>query len=225
MRSNIVVAAEQRQSRGKNEARRLRAAGKIPAVLYGPGGDPVPVTVSPKDLNKILHGKAGHNTIFNLDVQGGETIPSMIVDWQHDPVKDNLLHVDLFRIDLNKRIKVKVPVHLSGDPIGVKTQGGQLDVVTREIEIECLPDDIPENFDINIQRLEIGHTVRTGEVPLSGSMKLISSPDLVVCHIFAIRTSEVAAVEEEAAPAAQPEVVKKGKKEEEEVGETKGKKK
>jgi large subunit ribosomal protein L25 len=217
MRSNITVAAEPRPSRGKNEARRTRAAGKIPAVLYGPGGDSVPVTVNPKDINKILHSKAGHNTIFNLEVNGVEKVPAMIHDWQHDPVKDTLLHVDLFRIDLNKRIKVKVPVHLTGDPVGVKTQGGHLDVVTREIEIECLPDDIPERFEADIHPLLIGQSLRAGEIQMTGSMKLLSNPDLVIAHVFATRASETAAPEAAAAAAepAQPEVVKRGKKEEE----------
>jgi large subunit ribosomal protein L25 len=225
MRSNITVDAEPRQTRGKNEARRTRAAGKIPAVVYGPGGDSLPITVDPRDINKILHGKAGHNTIFDLQVNGLEKVPAMIHDWQHDPVKDTLLHVDLFRIDLNKRIKVKVPVHLTGDPVGVKTQGGHLDVVTREIEIECLPDDIPERFEADIHPLLIGQSLRAGDIPMTASMKLLSNPDLVIAHIFATRTSDTAAAEEAvtaAAEPAQPEVVKRGKKEDE-GGETKKK--
>ena len=122
------------------------SAGQAPAVLYGAGGDAVAVAVSPKEINKILHSKTGHNTIFNLAVKGGETTPVMIVDWQNDPIKENLLHVDLKRIDLTKRIRVKVPVHTAGEPKGVKLQGGLHELITREIEIECLPDDIPEQF-------------------------------------------------------------------------------
>src|SRR5262249_22460639 len=143
MRKDITVVAEPRSSRGKNEARRLRASGAAPAVLYGSGGDALAVAVSPKELGRIIHSKTGHNTIFNLSVKGGENSPVMIVDWQSDPVKDTLLHADLKRIDLTKRLRVKVPVHTTGEPQGVKIQGGLHELVTREIEIECLPDDIP----------------------------------------------------------------------------------
>ncbi len=139
MRKEITVTAEARSTRGKNEARRLRVKGLSPAVLYGSDRDAVAVSVNPKDVNKILHSNTGHNTIFNLAVQGGEATPVMIVDWQSDPVKDTLLHVDLKRIDLAKRNAFKVRVHTTGEPKGVKLQGGLLEVITREIEIECLP--------------------------------------------------------------------------------------
>ena len=134
MRSDIVLTAQPRDSRGKNEARRLRAAGLSPAVVYGPGSDPVAVSVSPKEVMGILKGKAGHNTIFSLDVQG-QTGLVMIIDWQLDPIKSRLLHVDLKRIDPEKRMTVKIPVHTHGNPIGVKQQGGSYDVVTREVTI------------------------------------------------------------------------------------------
>src|ERR1700733_8721981 len=156
MRKDITIEAEPRESRGKNEARRLRAKGSAPGVLYGSGGAAVAVSVSPKDLNRILHSKTGHNTIFNLAVKGGETAPVMIVDWLNDPVKNNLLHVDLKRIDLTVRIRVKVPVHTVGDPVGVKIQGGLHEVITREIEIECLPDEIPEEYTVDVTELSIG---------------------------------------------------------------------
>src|SRR5579871_5265107 len=153
MRKDITVEAQPRDSRGKNEARRLRASGAVPAVVYGSGGEAVAVAVSPKDLTKILNSKTGHNTIFNLSVKGGETTPVMIVDWQNDPIKETLLHLDLKRIDLSKRIRVKVPVHTLGEPKGVKLQGGLHEVITREIEIECLPDDIPEHFTVEVGEL------------------------------------------------------------------------
>src|SRR5882762_3592011 len=160
MRKDITIVAERRDSRGKNEARRLRAAGSAPAVLYGSGGEAVAVAVSPKEVNKILHSKTGHNTIFNIAITGGETSPVMIVDWQNDPIKDNLLHVDLKRIDLTKRIRVKVPVHTTGEPKGVKLQGGLHELITREVEIECLPDDIPEHFTVDATELMIGGSIR-----------------------------------------------------------------
>jgi large subunit ribosomal protein L25 len=215
MRKDITVTAAPRASRGKNEARRLRARHMIPAVVYGTGKEPVPVTVSPKEINKILFSSTGHNTIFNLAVEGQETTPVMVVDWQHGPVKGNLLHIDLQRIDLSKRLTVKVHVATHGDPKGVKVQGGIYEIVTREIEIECLPDEIPEKFDVNVGELLIGQSLRAGDVPLSGSMVLISPPDQVISHVIATRGS--AETTEAAAPAAaaEPEVVKKGKKEEE----------
>lgn len=227
MRKDITVAAQLRTTRGKNEARRLRARGLTPAVLYGAGREPVPIAADPKALLRILHSSTGHNTIFDVAVDGGETTPAMIVDWQLDPITDRLLHVDLKRIDMSKRLRVSVPVQPQGEAKGVKQQGGLLEIVTREIEIECLPDEIPEHFTVDVTELMIGQALRAGEVPLSGSMKLLSSPDSVIAHVVALRR-EAAAVEAaapEAAAAAEPEVIKKGKKEEAGEAEEKGKKK
>jgi large subunit ribosomal protein L25 len=214
MRKDITIAAESRDSRGKNEARRLRARGSMPAVLYGGAEGALPVAVSPKDFTKILNSKTGHNTIFNLDVTGKENTPVMIIDWQYDPIKDSLLHVDLKRIDLTKRIAVKVPVITHGDPKGVKLQGGLHEIVTREIEIECLPDDIPEQFVVDVSELTIGQSIRFSDVPLSGSMKLLSPGETLVSHVVSMKAEEVAAAEPAAVAAApEPEVIKKGKKE------------
>ena len=215
MRKDITITTEPRDQRGKNEARRLRARGLSPAIVYGPGSDPVAVAVDPKSVNQILRSTSGHNTIFNVDIQG-QLAPVMIVDWQNDPIKGRLLHIDLKRIDLTKRITVKVPVHTTGEPKGVKIQGGLHEVVTREIEIECLPDDIPEHFTVDVTELNIGQGVRASEIPLSGSMKLTSAPDTVISHVVAVRATETTAAEGEvAATTAEPEVIKKGKKEEE----------
>src|SRR3712207_8022485 len=123
MRRDITLTAEARETRGKNEARRLRARGLTPAVAYGAGGDPVALAVSPKEIQAILRSTSGHNTIFNVDLNG-QSSPVMIVDWQHDPIKGRLLHVDLKRIDPNKRMTAKVPVHTTGVPAGVNIQGG-----------------------------------------------------------------------------------------------------
>jgi large subunit ribosomal protein L25 len=214
MRKDITITAEPRETRGKNEARRLRVKGLSPAVVYGAGSDPVAVAISPKEVNKILQSSTGHNTIFNLDVQGTVS-PVMLVDWQNDPIKGRLLHVDLKRIDLSKRITVKVPIHTTGEPKGVKIQGGLHELITREIEIECLPDDIPEEFSVDVSELMIGQNIRAADVPLSGSMKLISSPDSVISHVVALRAETTTAAEPGAAAVAEPEVIKKGKKEEE----------
>jgi large subunit ribosomal protein L25 len=230
MRKDIAISAEPRVLRGKNEARRLRARGLVPAVLYGAYKPSVSLAVNPKEITRILHSKSGHNTIFNVGL-GEETTPAMIVDWQFDPVKDNLLHVDLKRIDLSKRIRVSVPVLTQGGAKGVKQQGGLLELVTREIEIECLPDEIPEHFVMDVTELMIGQNLRAGGIPLTGSMKLMSPPDSVIAHVILLRAEAApaaATVEAEAAPAApaaEPEVIKKGKKEEEAEAEAKGKKK
>src|SRR5579883_1780601 len=219
MRRDITVTAEPRVSRGKNEARRLRAAGSTPAVVYGVSDTAVPVAVNPKEIGRILHSRTGQNTIFNLAVKGGENTPVMIADWQSDPIKDTLLHVDLKRIDLSRRITVKVPVVTTGEPKGVKMQGGLHEIVTREIEIECLADDIPEQFSVDVTELMIGQSIRAGQVPLVGSITLVSSPDTVISHVVALKAeaaeAAVPGAEGAAATPAETEVNKKGKKEEE----------
>jgi large subunit ribosomal protein L25 len=229
LRKDITVAAEVRTSRGKNEARRTRAAGNIPAVVYGAYQDPVSVAVNPKELSKIIRSSTGLNTIFTLAIAGGENTPVMVVDRQVDPIKGLLLHADLKRIDLTKRIRVTVPVGTSGEPAGVKVQGGLLEIISRSIEIECLPDEIPESFTIVVTELMIGQSKRASDVEVSGSMKLVSDPQTVIAHIVALRAEEVVAPVEGAVPAAgaavEPEVVKKGKKEEEAEEKEKGKKK
>jgi large subunit ribosomal protein L25 len=232
---DIVVAAEVRASRGKNEAHRTRRAGQIPAVIYGSHKDPVSVSVNPREIAKITRSATGYNTIFKLQIAGGETTPVMVVDQQVDPIRGTLLHADFKRIDLTKRIRVSVPVTTTGEAKGVKVQGGLLEVITRAIEIECLPDDIPEKFVVDVTELMIGQAKRASDVALSGSMKLVSSPDTVIAHSVALRAEEVAAPTEVAAvtpvaeaAAAEPEVIKKGKKEEEgaaDKGKEKGKKK
>lgn len=226
MKTDITVDAEARASRGKNEARRTRRAGKIPGVVYGAYKDPVPVAVSPRQISQILHSKTGHNTIFNLNVQGGEVTPVMIVDGQYEPIKGNLLHVDLKRIDLTRRIRVSVPVQTEGEPKGVKQQGGLLEIITRAIEIECLPNEIPENFTVDVTELMLGQSKRASDIPMAGEMKLISAPESVIAHVIAIKEEVVAPVEAVAAPSAEaapsePEVIKKGKKEEEGAAEAK----
>ena len=235
MRTELTVTADVRATRGKNEAHRTRRAGQIPAVVYGAFKDPIAVAINPREILKVVHSKTGYNTIFNLSIKGGETTPVMVVDQQLDPIKGTLLHADLKRIDLTKRIRVNIPVHTTGEAAGVKVQGGLLEVITRAIEIECLPDEIPEGFTVDVTELMIGQSKRASDVALSGSMKLVSSPDAVIAHAVALRAEEVAAPAEGAAapeaaagPAApaEPEVIKKGKKEEEAPApEEKGKKK
>src|SRR5262245_63882826 len=140
------------QQRGKNEARRLRALGRIPAVLYGAKGAAVPVSVDPKQIARVLTSETGHNTIFDLQV-GKEKTKAMIVDWQYEPIKGRLLHIDLKRIAMDERLRVKVPIMLLGEPVGVKQQGGILEQVLREVEVECLPGDIPSHIDVDVSEL------------------------------------------------------------------------
>ena len=234
MRKDITVAAEVRASRGKNEARRTRSAGQIPAIVYGAFQDPVSIAVSPREILKIVRSNTGYNTIFTLAIQGGENTPVMVVDHQVDPVKNTLLHADFKRIDLTKRIRVSIPLSTEGEPAGVKVQGGLLEIITRAIEIECLPDDIPEHFIIDVRELMIGQSKRASDVQLSGSMKLTSAPETVIAHIVTLKVEAEPVVAEAAAPvagapaAAEPEVIKKGKKEEDAAADKdkeKGKKK
>jgi large subunit ribosomal protein L25 len=211
VRTEKVVTAEVRASRGKNEARRMRVQGLIPGVVYGAFKEPVSISVNPKFISQILRSSTGHNTIFNLEVAGGETSPVMVVDEQYDPVKSNLLHVDLKRIDLEKRIRVSVPVKVTGEAKGIKLQGGQMEIITRSVEIECLPNDIPQSFTVDVSDLMVGQNKRANEIPMPGSARLLGQGDAVIAHVVG-QKAEV--VEEAAAPAAEPEVAKKGKKEE-----------
>jgi large subunit ribosomal protein L25 len=224
LRSDEVVLAKVRDTRGKNAARRARVEGRIPAVVYGAYKDAVAVAVNPKDILKIVHSKTGHNTIFDLDIQGVERTPVMVVDEQYDPVKTVLLHVDLKRIDLSKKVRVAVPVITHGEAKGVKQQGGLLEVVTRQIEIECVPDRIPEQFAVDVTELMMGQSIRASDLPLPEGVRLLSQPDAVIAHVVGVKAGEEPAAAEVAPAVAEPEVVKKGKKEEA-APEEKGKKK
>jgi large subunit ribosomal protein L25 len=210
LRIETVVAAEARESRGKNEARRVRVSGRIPAVIYGAFQDPRAISVNPKDILRIIHSKTGHNSIFDVEVAGAEKTPVIVADEQYHPVKGTLMHIDLKRIDLTRKLRVSVPVHVSGDARGVKQQGGVLDIVTKMVEIECVPDDIPNQFDVDVTELMIGTNIRVSDLPVKEGVRVLTAPEAVIAHVVGIR--EEAAPE--AAAAAEPEVAKKGKKEE-----------
>ena len=220
MIKDITVEAAPRSERGKNAARRLRRGGQIPAVLYGEGGDAIALSLDARHIGQILHSASGHNTIFQVAVADGPRQSAMVVDWQYDPVRGTLLHTDLKRIDLEKKLRVLVPLATHGDAKGVKTQGGLLEVVTREVEVECLPSDIPEHIVVDVAELEIGQAIRARDVKASDRYVVTSDPDRVLVHVVILKEEEVkpaeAAVEGavEAAPV-EPEVIKKGKKEEE----------
>ncbi|HSA93528.1 MAG TPA: 50S ribosomal protein L25 [Terriglobales bacterium] len=219
-----LVVAEPRgeKARGTNEARRLRRQGRIPGVLYGARKDSVAVSVNPKQITHILHSESGHNTIFELEV-GGERTRAMIVDWQYEPVHGALLHVDLKRIAMDERLKVKVPILLQGVPAGVKTEGGILEQVLREVELECLPADIPSHIDVDVTELIHGKVLRVSDLPHSEKLKFLTDANYPVAHIVHIK-EEVAPTPEAAAEAAiaaptEPELIKKGKQEVEGEGE------
>ena len=218
MISQEVVEAQPRpdSSRGKNEARRLRAGGRIPGVVYGAKKQTIAVTLDPKQISRILQSETGHNTIFELAVDG-EKSRVMIVDWQHDPMHGKLLHIDLKRIAMDEKIRVSVPIHLTGEAEGVKTQGGILDQVLREVEIECLPGDIPSHIDADISHLVFGTVLRVSDLQHGGKIKFITDEDQTVAHITSVKeevapTPEAVAEAAAAAPA-EPEVIKKGKQE------------
>jgi large subunit ribosomal protein L25 len=215
LRTDTVVTADVRNERGKNAAHRTRAAGKIPGVVYGAFKDPVSLALNPRDIHQILRSKTGHNTIFDLDVQGAERTPVMVVDEQYDPVRGHLLHVDLKRIDLTKRVRVAVPVVAIGEAKGIKLQGGLLEIVTRQVEIECVPDQIPSQYELDVTELMMGQSRRASDIPLAEGVRLISPADSVIAHVVGVKASEEP-VAGDAAATAEPEVAaKKGKKEDE----------
>jgi large subunit ribosomal protein L25 len=207
-----VVATPREGKFNKNAARRVRVSGKIPAVVYGAGKESVAVSVDPRVITKILHSDSGHNTIFDLDVTGSGVVKAMIVDWQNEPLKGSLLHIDLKRIAMDKAMTVSVPIQLIGVPVGVKNQGGILEHVLREVEIECLPGDIPSHLDVDVSALEINQSIYVSDLPHSGSIKFLGDEDATVAHVSVIREEvpEPEAVDAAATPA-EPEVAKKGK--------------
>jgi large subunit ribosomal protein L25 len=221
--SEVVVARPREGKFNKNAARRVRAAGKIPAVLYGSGHQPVAIEVDPKQISRILFSETGHNTIFDVEVAGQPAAKAMIVDSQRDPVIDNLIHIDMKRIALDKLLRVKVRVKLQGIPVGVRTEGGILDQVLREVEVECLPADIPPSIAVDVSNLEMFHSLRISDLPHSDAIKYLNAEDATVAHVVSIREEVVAVPEAEvvavaegaegaAATTAEPEVVKKGGK-------------
>ena len=220
---DATLEAVKREGRGKNEANRLRVSGRIPAVVYGSQGDgKVPVgeavSVDPKQLLRILHSDSGANTLISLKVDGSES-RVMVREYQLDPITHQLLHADFYRLALDKAITVSVPVLLKGEPKGVKLQGGLLDFVTREIEVECLPTEIPEHIDVDVSELMLNQSIRVRDIAAGGRWKAVSDAETMIAHVVMPKAEEsAAAATAGAAPAAtaEPEVIKKGKEEKEE---------
>ena len=215
-----ILETQPRTPGTKNDARRVRRSGKIPAVLYGAGKDVAPLSVDPRQVLRILHSASGHNTIFELSLNGGERTKAMIVDWQFEPIKGKLLHIDLKRIAMDQKLTVKVPILLKGEAAGVKQQGGILEQVLREIEIECLPGNIPALIEADVTELVFGKVLRVADLPHSDKFKVLTDENQSVAHIISVKEEAAPAPEavaaEAAAVPAEPEVIKKGKQEAEE---------
>jgi large subunit ribosomal protein L25 len=213
-----VLEAVERSTRGKNEARRLRVTGKIPAVVYGVKEGGKAIAVDPKTLTKILQTELGANTLIKLNLPGGGDARVLVKEYQYDPVTHQLLHADFYRVAMDKLIRVTVSVVPRGEPKGVKQQGGVLDIVHRQIEVECLPADIPEHILVDVSELMVGQNIRVRDVATEAKWKATDDPDMMLMHVIIPKVEEVAATPEAAAgaatAAAEPEVIKKGKKEE-----------
>ena len=215
-----ILETQPRTPGTKNDARRVRRSGKIPAVLYGAGKDVASLSVDPRQVLRILHSASGHNTIFELSLNGGERTKAMIVDWQFEPIKGKLLHIDLKRIAMDQKLTVMVPIVLKGEAAGVKQQGGILEQVLREIEIECLPGNIPALIEADVTELVFGKVLRVADLPHSDKFKVLTDENQSVAHIISVKEEAAPAPEavaaEAAAVPAEPEVIKKGKQEAEE---------
>jgi len=213
---DVTLQAVKRGDKGKNEARRHRAAGRLPAIVYGTGNQPIPVTVEPKALSRILHSDSGANTLITLRVEGESDARVLVKEYQLDPITHDLLHADFYRVAMDKVIQVTVPITLKGDAKGVKLQGGIVDFVTRQIEVECLPGDIPDQIDVDITELMMNDGVRVRDLATGGKWTSITEPETLIVHLVAPRAEEAPAADaaaEAAAPGtpAEPEVIKKGK--------------
>src|ERR1700752_3795027 len=217
-----LLEAQLREAGTKNDARAVRRGGKIPAVVYGAGKDSLAISVDPRHVLRILNSETGHNTIFDLTLSGGERSKAMIVDWQYEPIKGTLLHIDLKRIALDKVLKVNVPIFLVGEAAGVKQEGGIMEQMLREVEIECLPADIPSHIDADVSQLTFGKVLRVADLPHTEKLKFLTDSNQPVAHVTSVKEEVVATPEAVAAEAgatpAEPEVIKKGKQETEEEG-------
>jgi len=221
---SLVINGEKRNERGKNASRRIRKTGRVPAILYGTGAAGASLTLDKKDIVKILKSESGENTIFKITFEGGEA-DVMIKALQIDPVSDELLHADLIKIAMDKAVRVSVPLELLGEPIGVKTEGGFVDFMTRSVEIECLPADIPDVIKIDISGLHLHQSLKIADLVPPAGVKLLGEPNAVVVLVQMPHEEKVevkveeegAAVAAEGAPAAaaEPEVIKKERKKEE----------
>jgi large subunit ribosomal protein L25 len=224
-----TLEAQARETFGKNEARRIRREGKVPAVVYGGDRTATPIAVAPKALLKILHSDSGQNTLISLKLAGGGDTRVLVKDFQLDPITHALLHADFYRVAMDKVLQVTIPIVVQGEPKGVKQQGGVLEFIRREIVIEVLPADIPESITVDVSELMLHQGVRVRDVATNPKWTPVSDPDLMLVHVIMPKAEEAPAPAEAAAAATatavEPEVIKKGKKEEEGAEEKKEPKK
>jgi len=223
---DATLEAKKRDGRGKNEARRLRVSGRIPAVVYGARKDGqvpegVPVAVDPKEVLRILHSESGANTLINLKLEGADA-RVMVRDYQLDPVTHQLLHADFYQLAMDRAIIVSVPIVIKGEPAGVKVQGGLLDFVTRDIQVQCLPADIPEHIDVDVSELMLHQSIRVRDLAVDPKWKAVTDGETMLVHVVMPKAEEVVAPAADAAAApvaavgTEPEVIKKGKTDKEE---------
>ena len=215
-----ILEAQTRDTFGKNEARRTRRDGKVPAVLYGGDGKgATPISVAPKALLKILHSDTGQNTLISLKLEGAGDTRVLVKAFQLDPVTHAMLHADFYRVAMDKLLQVTIPVTVHGEPKGVKQQGGLLEFIRREIVIECLPADIPEHVDVDVSELMLHQGIRVRDVATNPKWKAVTEGEAMLVHVIMPKAEEVATPADAAAAAtattAEPEVIKKGKKDEE----------
>jgi large subunit ribosomal protein L25 len=223
-----ILEAQARETFGKNEARRIRREGKVPAVLYGGDRTATPIAVAPKALLKILHSDSGQNTLISLKLAGSGDSRVLVKDFQVDPITHALLHADFYRVAMDRVLQVTIPIVVQGEPKGVKQQGGVLEFIRREIVIEVLPADIPESITVDVSELMLHQGVRVRDVATNPKWTPVSDPDLMLVHVIMPKAEEAPAPAEAAAAATatavEPEVIKKGKKEEDEAKEKEPKK-
>ncbi len=220
-----ILEATPRDTFGKNEAHRTRQAGRVPAVIYGASADATlartstPITVHPKALSKILHSESGANTLISMKLAGGGDAKVLIKEYQIDPVTHEILHADFYRVAMDKLLRVTIPVVVKGEPKGVKQQGGILEFIRREIEVECLPGDIPEHVEVDVTELMLHQGIRVRDLAPDPKWTAVSDADLMLVHVIMPKAEEApAATDAAAAPAAaaaEPELIKKGKKDDE----------
>jgi large subunit ribosomal protein L25 len=223
---DATLDAKKRDGRGKNEARRLRVSGRIPAVVYGARKDGqvpegLPVAVDPKEVLRILHSESGANTLINLTLEGAEA-RVMVRDYQLDPVTHQLLHADFYQLAMDRAIIVSVPIVIKGEPAGVKVQGGLLDFVTRDIQVQVLPTDIPESILVDVSELMLHQSIRVRDLAVDPTWKAVTDGETMLVHVVMPKAEEVVAPAADAAAApvvaagTEPEVIKKGKTDKEE---------
>ena len=214
----ITVKATKREGRGKNDARRARRDGMVPLSVYGGEGDTVAALAPLRELAAILRSESGRNTIFTLDIQGIGASEVMFHDRQIDPVRGRLLHADLTRLVKGQKIEVTVPLHLVGEPVGVREEQGVLEQIIREIEIRCEPREIPDSIDVDVSNLGVHDVLHISDLQVAEGVEILNPPEVVIATVGIIKEEPVAAPVVEAEGAAEPEVIGKGKKEDDEEG-------